>query len=91
MPRGNPGRLRHNLTGMQFGGWLVIAYAGRKCGKPMFRCRCSCGREKIVDGGNLMRDHRPNSRSCGHVRVQMMRAKMLVANQLLQSLTKDNQ
>lgn len=41
-----------NLTGQHFGKLLVLAYAGKtRNGKPLFRCRCSCGNENFVTIG----------------------------------------
>jgi len=88
MPRGNPGRLKNVLQpGARFGELTVVAYAGRRNGRAMWRCICSCSRETVVEYYNLVRPHPPHSRSCGHVRAQLMRAKMLAANEVLKALT----
>ena len=48
-----------DLTGMQFGDWEVIKYAGDR----RWLCKCSCG--KVVEVlGNALR--RGTSKSCGH-------------------------
>lgn len=40
---------RRDLTGMKFGKWTVISFAGRsKAGSQMWKCRCECGRESDV-------------------------------------------
>ena len=35
-----------DLTGKNIGDWEVIEYAG----KSMWRCKCKCGKENLVDG-----------------------------------------
>lgn len=52
------GRPRINLAGSSFGRWTVIKYAG------FYRwfCRCRCGEERIVRGGDLRSG---DSTSCG--------------------------
>ena len=42
-----------NLTGQVFGRLTVVERAENKGKQPAWRCRCSCGNEKIVSGGNL--------------------------------------
>ena len=47
------GRIK-DLTGKRFGRWSVLAFAGvDKNGKATWLCRCDCGTEKLVVGGNL--------------------------------------
>jgi hypothetical protein len=41
------------LTGSQFGHWLVLGLDGRKYGAPAYLCRCVCGVERRVGGGSL--------------------------------------
>lgn len=55
-----------DLTGKVFSRWTVVSYAGKEMwGKSLWKCRCSCGKEKvlvkdvIVDG---------RSKSCGCLR-----------------------
>lgn len=38
-----------DLTGLHFGEWEVLRYAGDK----KWECRCSCGTERTLSGGNL--------------------------------------
>ena len=47
-----------DLTGENIGDWEVIEYAG----KSMWRCKCKCGKEKLVDGKSLRNG---KSKSCG--------------------------
>lgn len=38
-----------DITGQIFGGWTVISRHGKNCkGLITWRCRCNCGREKIM-------------------------------------------
>ena len=57
---------RFDLTGQTFGRWTVLSPAERdKQGRARWRCRCSCGNERIVSASNLRRGM---STSCGHDR-----------------------
>lgn len=47
-----------DLTGKNIGDWEVIEYAG----KSMWRCKCKCGKENLVDGKSLRNG---KSKSCG--------------------------
>lgn len=52
-----------DLTGQKFDRWTVVELAGRgKDRRPSWLCRCDCGTEKVVSGGNLRTG---NSKSCG--------------------------
>ena len=51
-----------NLKNQQFGEWTVLEYSGN----GMWRCRCSCGREKDVNGKSMRLGM---SKSCGHDRL----------------------
>ena len=53
-----------DITGQKFGMWFVIrdSLKRTKAGKVQFICRCECGNENIVTGGNLRSGL---SRSCG--------------------------
>ena len=50
---------RNKLEGKQINEWTVLEYVGDK----HYKCRCSCGREKIVSVARLMDG---GSKSCGH-------------------------
>lgn len=49
-------------AGRVFGDLTVVSYDGRRGGKHYWRCRCSCGRETVVNQSNLQDGH---TRSCG--------------------------
>lgn len=63
---GNPELFRgwgFDLIGRQFGRWTVTARATEGSGRgPWWNVRCTCGSEKTVQGGELLRG---NTRSCG--------------------------
>jgi len=68
-----------NLIGRVFGRLKVIARAGRTNSKPprrLWRCRCSCGRERIVLGAYLLAGR---TRSCGCLRAERARASIPAA------------
>lgn len=46
---------REDMTGQRFGKLVALEYAGRKYEKTLWKCRCDCGREVIVDRANLVR------------------------------------
>lgn len=54
--------MRLNLIGQRFGRWLVQSYAGLKNEKTCWLCRCDCGAERVVVGGDLKSGL---SKSCG--------------------------
>lgn len=51
-----------NITGKVFGRLTVISFAGYRCKNRVWRCRCRCGKESIVQACNLCYGH---SHSCG--------------------------
>lgn len=61
-----------DLTGQVFGLWRVIGAAGKDAGgRLLWRCRCSCGAERVVASSNLRSE---KSTSCGHDRGVKRRA-----------------
>jgi hypothetical protein len=42
-----------DLTGMRFGRWVVLSRAEKHPRKTLWRVRCDCGEERIVEGGSL--------------------------------------
>ena len=52
----------NDLTGRRFGRLTAMGYAGKKNGKPFFRCLCICGKQTIVMGLNLYAGY---TKSCG--------------------------
>lgn len=66
---------RINIKGRTFGRWLVISFFGRAAGgsgHSVWRCKCECGAEKIIDGMSLLRGA---SKSCGCLRRDVTREK----------------
>lgn len=54
-----------DLVGMKFGRYTVTEFVGRRIpgnGSRMFRCRCSCGNERVVAASTLWKGH---AKSCG--------------------------
>lgn len=81
---GRPSRLI-NLSGLRFGRLTVIEYAGeyRPKNDPeervtdrLWRCRCDCGQESIVIGGNLKTGR---TRSCGCLQKQLLKERYAAA------------
>lgn len=54
-----------NLTGMTFGQLTVLAFAGNRGDKAVWRCRCFCGKEIVAYACNLSSG---KSKTCGCVR-----------------------
>ncbi len=52
-----------DLTGQKFFRLTVIERANTK-GSALWKCRCDCGKEVIIQGGNLRRPY-GNQKSCG--------------------------
>lgn len=62
--------MKQDLIGQQFERWVVVSTADKdKSGNPRWLCRCDCGVEKIVAGGDLKRGR---SRSCGCLSRQLV-------------------
>ena len=66
-----------NLTGMRFGRWTVLEYAGEEKNKKgvnsfraMWLCRCDCGVERIIASRSLRAGE---SKSCGCFRSYVSR------------------
>jgi hypothetical protein len=63
-----------DLTGMRFGKWTVLKYAGQKayyyggkrCSKRMWLCRCDCGVQKEVQHHNLTEGLSTRCQRCCH-------------------------
>ena len=51
-----------DLTGNKYGRWSVLSYWGKKNNKQYWNCRCECGTERTVWGGQLRNN---SSVSCG--------------------------
>jgi hypothetical protein len=70
MPR--KGAIIADLTGREFGRLTVLRFAHRtEHRRAMWLCRCECGRELAVDGGNLRAG---TSKSCGCLRAEVISA-----------------
>ena len=65
-------RLRFDLTGKRFGRLSVLAYVGMVRTAPSWLCRCDCGTEKTVPGGNLRYGF---VTSCGCAHADELRAR----------------
>jgi hypothetical protein len=89
-----------DLTGRRFGRLVVIAFAGRKADsmsemthtehretkrlRPVWRCRCDCGDERIIRQECLLRGH---TISCGCYQKEKMRMLQRSAHAALKILT----
>lgn len=52
-----------NIVGQKFGRLIVIERAEKnQWGNYKWLCKCICGKEKIISGGNLLKG---NTQSCG--------------------------
>lgn len=79
VPHARPGRRAVDLVGRAFGRLTVIARAGstdRAPRRPLWRCRCSCGQERVVLGASLLAGR---TRSCGCLRADLARRSVAVA------------
>jgi len=67
-PRGS---LKVDLSGRRFGRLVVIGFSHRtKNRRAMWKCRCDCGQENVVDGGNLLSG---GTSSCGCLKSEAVR------------------
>ena len=60
-------RMHEDLTGRRFGTLTVIGPEASRAGIALWRCRCDCGEERIVQGSHLRSGH---TRSCGKWKCQ---------------------
>lgn len=67
-----------DLAGREFGRWKVIRRAeNNRHNQPQWHCRCACGVEGVVRGGNLVAG---DSQSCGCLNVDVHRQMCRVRN-----------
>ena len=50
-----------DMLGKRFGKWLVISSVKHKSGHRYYLCKCDCGIEKIISGGELRRKRTPTT------------------------------
>ena len=60
-----------DLAGMKFNRWTVIEKVGKEAQGIVWMCRCDCGTEKTVSGGNLRSGL---SKSCGCWNLEQVRS-----------------
>lgn len=61
---------KHDLAGQRFGRLIALCDTGkRRAGKPLWKCRCDCGKTVEVASGNLVSG---NSKSCGCASVEKL-------------------
>ena len=54
-----------DLTGKIFGQWIVIKNVGiNKHGRAVWLCKCSCGKEVVVNSGDLLRGKSSKCSTC---------------------------
>lgn len=61
--------------GDRFGKLVVVSKEGKLPSKPrriVFKCKCDCGNDKLIDAGNLKK---PGPRSCGCERKRLAKEK----------------
>lgn len=63
----NKGKRFQDLTGRKFSNWTAISFAGRtsKTGASYWKCKCSCGIERLVATSNLLLKKTLSCGSCG--------------------------
>jgi hypothetical protein len=55
-----------DMTGRRFGSWTVLYWVGVSPGRQiLWKCRCDCGTERSVQGGNLRSGNSTQCRECG--------------------------
>ena len=75
-----------DLLGQRFGKLLVVSYAGSGGNRgALWNCRCDCGNDHIVTGGNL----RHSTKSCGCITREKYVAPNGTLEELLQNIVVD--
>ena len=64
-----------NLCGQRFDRLVVVLYAGKQKRNHCWKCRCDCGKEKIVAGCNLTSG---NSKSCGCLKSKALKERLTI-------------
>lgn len=60
---------RGDLVGALFGKWTVLSYSGTDhSNMVLYLCRCVCGKETKIRGGNLSNGHSRGCRNCLRLR-----------------------
>lgn len=70
-------RKKEDLIGKKFNNWVVISEAENINGMAMWKCKCSCGKEKNVYQKHLKSG---SSKSCGCYRSKISSARMKLKN-----------
>lgn len=60
----NKGAIEDSMPGKRFGKWLVTSYIESKKRQRYYLCRCDCGTEKAISGGELRKGRTTQCRSC---------------------------
>jgi hypothetical protein len=63
------GNTRKDMTGQICDRWTVLSYYHSDKWSSYWNCRCICGTEAVVAGGDLRRGH---TRSCGCLKVELV-------------------
>lgn len=67
---------RTDLTGLRFGRLVVVGFIGKNINRnATYQCRCDCGATRTLLATYLLTGH---TKSCGCLKIDMLRAKMLV-------------
>jgi hypothetical protein len=61
-----------DLTGKRYGKWLVLSFHSTVNKRAIWLCRCECGREQVVQSGNLVRGKSTQCRPCSRIRHGMI-------------------
>jgi hypothetical protein len=63
----NKGDLPDEMPGKKFGKWTVLERVKHRPTHWYYLCRCECGLEKIIAGGELRRGRTTQCRSCARI------------------------
>lgn len=69
---GHEAREKQDLTNKQFGEWNVLEYAEYRNKRHYWKCKCSCGKEAVLDSFTLTSG---NTKSCGHDKLKDITGK----------------
>ena len=60
----NKGDLKDEVLGKKFGKWKVLYKVKHKPKHRYYFCRCECGTERVISGGELRRKGNPKCKKC---------------------------
>ncbi len=72
----NKGDVEDDMPGRRFGKWIVLEGIKHKPDHRYYTCRCDCGTEKIIAGGELRRSRTTQCKKCQVISFGILPARL---------------